>query len=285
MESSRASSASEGLYEETMPVFDFRRTRVGKLKTTDQVRIGDVIYLTNSYKLTTAKQSFCLAAYGLITTEAKAMQKQDFMRNARLCLFKIESVFTLKSGSQSLLAKAKRAEEAQSIGQELHYGDWIQLRHVFSSKLLSLTNLHDHKDVGRYKVLLQETEDKSCWIQVMPNELIRDEGHQVKYNDNVLLAFRSDFLNFYMSLQQTDSPENWLVDPIQVMVPWKMQRYQSCDENPKSIKFGGFVSLLHKASGQYLAVAAEAGNQMWLDRLQRHWSGELSHACRQMLEE
>lgn len=259
----------------------------GKLRmTADQVRIGDIVFLAVGAE----KQGtdfICLAALGLNSDNIGGMEAQSYMKHARLSLFKIESVFTIKTEDQELDQRARRTEETQSLGQGVYYGDWVQLRHLFSSKLLAVTNEHDHKDVGRYKAVLKDNDDETCWIRVMSRKQDQ-EGQQVKYNENILLCFRKNLLDFYIGIKK--NLNTYEIETLQIPFDFKIHKYEGCKDSGKSegarkVMAGDFVKLKHKASNQYLASASESDNLFWLRRLKDVWkSSSLSKKIRKMIE-
>jgi len=257
------------------------------------VKIGDIIYIM--HKLSPSQKAaaptrVCIIADSYMRTEVLSVKEDSCKTLVELSLFRIESVCTITEGDPKQAKRAQKVEQERNSGRDLHYGDIIQLRHLASGKILAISSTEAAKTAGSWKVVLQDVVDCNCWLRLMPSELVRDEGHSIKYTDQMMLAFRAERLYFYLNLKQLPESEDFEVNAFQVPYTWRITKFQDHSEHRvRSVKFGSVVRLRHKETKQHLCANASKGQLHWLKLLKdtvakRHFEGE-SKELLAMIEE
>jgi hypothetical protein len=271
----------------------------------DVVRIGDIISICRKHTEKREKSSYTkmyVAADSFMHVQVTCLDKARSASKMDLTLFKIESVCSITESKEDVMERAQATElqrssgrvdvveRAQAIelkrssGRELHYGDVIQLRHLQSDQVLAISTSEASRTAGSWRVVLQTKTDCNCWIRIMPNELVRDEGHPIKFNERFSLAFRAESLYFYLNLRMLTG-ENCEVNAYQVPMNWRINRFQSYKENSKpAVKYGSVIRLRHKDTKHHMCINTVAEQLNWL-RLLKDSTGDPSKKLNKFITE
>ena len=100
-------------------------------------------------------------------------------------------------------------EYETSKGEQITYGEEIQLRHIYSGCYLTLRSNELAKQNGCVKIVLQEEDDEQSNFKFIPSNNLNVLGQYIQYNDNVILStIIDDFYYFHIAEELQFQKEN-----------------------------------------------------------------------------
>jgi hypothetical protein len=250
------------------------------------VKIGDVIFISREIPSIEAGKSksvkYIIAADSFMTTQVTLVKENESESQVGICLFRVECTSSVsdKKSDKHFAKRAQEVEQHRNEGRELHYGEVVQLRHLQSGLILAISPKDAARTAGSWKVILTDKVDKNCWLRLMPSEVVQDEGHLVKYNDRMRLAFRAERLYFYLNLRVSEG--GWEVNAYQVQNTLHIHNFQPYSEERNLVKYGAIVRLWHKDTRQHLCVCSNIEHN-WLSLL-KSWASEVSRGLQELIE-
>lgn len=183
-----------------------RRTFYEVTKIQSGAKFGLAMYLPPKTKVVKT----VVMGEGLMDTEIQAGRYDDWIDFLELCLFRIELPSALtqhqptsNEGDPSayLERKASQLASARSQGTVLKYGAQVQLRHVHSGSLLSLSLLKAGIEPGTFKVSLEpRTKAAMSCLTLFPENKLQKIGEPIKYGDKVKIMFQDGGLKYFLQL-------------------------------------------------------------------------------------
>ena len=216
-----------------------RRTFYEVTKIQSGAKFGLAMYLPPKTKVVKT----VIMGEGLMDTEIQAGKYENWIDFLELCLFRIELPSALTTqpqdydpSSQYLERKASQLASSRSQGTALKYGAQVQLRHVHSGSLLSLSLLRAGIEPGTFKVSLEpRTKAAMSCVTLLPENKLQKIGEQIKYGDRVNIMFQDGGLKYFLQLHAPAGSSVMEINGSHNSSAWVFGLYADFDASPDTV--------------------------------------------------
>jgi len=216
-----------------------RRTFYEVTKIQSGAKFGLAMYLPPKTKVVKT----VIMGEGLMDTEIQAGKYDNWVDFLELCFFRIElpSALTLQPhdydpSSQYLERKASQLASFRSQGTVLKYGAQVQLRHVHSGSLLSLSLLRAGIEPGTFKVSLEpRTKAAMSCLTLLPENKLQKIGEHIKYGDRVNIMFQDGGLKYFLQLHAPAGSSVMEINGSHNSSAWVFGLYADFDASPDTV--------------------------------------------------
>jgi hypothetical protein len=153
---------------------------------------------------------------------------------------------------------AKNKKRAKILGEEVHFGQAIQLEHLASGRYIAISTLDlAEKDKECMRVSLAD-EGEECWLNLEPRFKVRDHSAKVLIQDQVLVTNHSGAQTSMTCLNPNFTGQTYFNDARHEVNAalkhtemnghaWRLSRYRPCrkDDSAKLLCCGMAVRLHH----------------------------------------
>eukprot|EP00039_Didymoeca_costata_P011469 m.161015 g.161015 ORF g.161015 m.161015 type:complete len:2636 (+) comp15183_c0_seq1:24-7931(+) len=163
-----------------------------------------------------------------------------------------------------------KLEQQRRHGDELSYGQGMQLLHVHSGRFLHISSTATSKlEPSNMRVVLDETDARAAWLKISPRFKVRADGDPIRNQDQVKVESleSGQFLHSSVDAQKKlGAPASAAKDvheinasvqasSFTVRLYKQFKEIKEDDEEQKAVIDGGdIIQLYHKETGSYMAA-------------------------------
>lgn len=237
---------------------------VSENASSDCIMFGDTIYVIQGIVKHDATILNAMSAEGICNDAVTMQDLEADGRNLRLSLFVIEAYINSQKSQDP--ENIKQIQSSQK-GRPVRFGDYIQLRHLHSQRLMKLELKESVSDLQSFKILINPTE--STCIQIEPNGSHIQPGHTISYYDSFFIACKifetTAYLNFSADKLQASSYNSL----------WHIRQFKTHNIETDSIVYGSPITITSPGD---LKLSCPSG------KLAFDNNEKTSHHCYWMLE-
>jgi len=169
-----------------------------------------------------------------------SVQVFDFaawLPETELALFRVELPEKVEeTGEKSKLErKASKMSRRKSLGTGVKFGQRLLLRHLHSSRLLSLTHEHAANSPGAFQVLLSSPRTEIIAdIALQPINKLQKLGEPVRYRDKLQVLFLFGGIRYNMHCAKLEN--GFEVHGSHRVTTWTFEKYDKFEVNPESLR-------------------------------------------------
>ena len=201
---------------------------------------------------------YTLNAEGIADSKVLGIIADEYMKNSKMCLFRIEtpSVGT-DAGETKLEKKANKVSFLKSQGATLKYGQEVMLRHVHSNRFLSLDLLLASQTPGAWSVTVNDPKESLCrQISLQPFNRSHNIGDPIKFRDPVSIVFLTENLKYFLQ-SEVMKPEMIDVNSTHKPAGWRFYLFEGHDASSDVLKFGETVTIKYTKMSMFMALQKE----------------------------
>ena len=178
-----------------------------------------------------------LRAEGLLDSSVQVFDFAAWLPETELALFRVELPEKVEeTGEKSKLErKASKMSRRKSLGTGVKFGQRLLLRHIHSSRLLSLTHEHAANSPGAFQVLLSSPRTEIIAdIALQPINKLQKLGEPVRYRDKLQVLFLFGGIRYNMHCAKLEN--GFEVHGSHRVTTWTFEKYDKFEVNPESLR-------------------------------------------------